>query len=179
MLLALGWYYAFNELKQHRQPDVPFVTTPHDVVERMLEMAEVRKGEMVYDLGCGDGRIVIAAAKRWGARGVGVDIDPILVEEARAIADQEGVSNRVTFRRADIFTLDLQDADVVTLFLHPTINVRLIPQLERLKSGARIVSHEFSMSGVKPTKVIEVSSKDDGRAHTLYLWVAPLQKESE
>jgi SAM-dependent methyltransferase len=178
IVLGLAWFFAFNELKQHRPPDVPFVTTPHDVVERMLDLAEVRKGEKVYDLGCGDGRIVIAAARR-GARGVGVEINPEVVEKARAAADSTGVADRVTIRRADFFTIDLRDADVVTLFLLPTLNVRLIPQLERLKPGARIVSHEFSMKGVKPTKVIDVPSKETGRRHTLYLWVTPLQKEGE
>jgi SAM-dependent methyltransferase len=178
LVLGLAWYFAFNRLILDRPPDVRFVTTPQDVVERMLDLAEVRAGEMVYDLGCGDGRIVIAAARR-GARGVGFEIDPQLVEKARAAVDQAGVRDRVAIRRADIFTLDLRDADVVTLFLLPTINVRLIPQLERLKPGSRIVSHEFSMRGVKPAKVIDIPSKEDGREHRVYLWVVPLQKERE
>jgi SAM-dependent methyltransferase len=178
LLLVLGWYFAFHELIQHRPPDAPFVTTPHDVVERMLDLADVRAGQMVYDLGCGDGRIVIAAARR-GARGVGIDVDPERVAEARAAAERAGVQDRVRFRQADVFTLDLRDADVVTLFLLPTLNVRLMPQLEKLKPGARIVSHEFSMKGARPAKVIEVPSEEDHRPHIVYLWVTPWQKESE
>ncbi len=177
LALGLGWYLAFNHMILDRSPDVPFVTTPQDIVERMLDLAEVRPGETVYDLGCGDGRIVIAAARR-GARGVGVELNAKLVEKARAAADQAGLRDRVTIRRADIFTLDLRDADVVAFFLMPTVNVRLIPQLERLKPGSRIVSHAFSMKGAKPAKVIEVPSKEDGLVHVLYLWVTPLQKES-
>jgi SAM-dependent methyltransferase len=178
LLLGLGWYLTFHELIQHRPPDAWFVTTPHDVVERMLDLAEVRSGQVVYDLGCGDGRIVIAAARR-GARGVGIDIDPERVAEARAAAERAGVGNRATFRRADMFMVDLREADVVTLFLLPSLNVRLMPQLEKLKPGARIVSHQFSMKGARPAKVIEVPSEEDHMVHTLYLWVTPLQKESE
>jgi SAM-dependent methyltransferase len=174
--LGLGWYLAFEWLIQFRAPDVPLIITPHDVTERMLDLAEVRAGERVYDLGCGDGRIVIAAARR-GARGVGIDLNPELVEMARSSADKAGLRDRATFRRADIFTLDLGDVDVVTLYLGQTLNERLIPQLERLKPGARVVSHEFGLKGIKPTKRIDVKSQEDNRNHTLYLWVAPLQKE--
>jgi SAM-dependent methyltransferase len=177
-ILGVGWYLAYKELIQHRPADVPFVTTPPEVVEGMLDLAEVRPGELVYDLGCGDGRIVIAAARR-GARGVGIELNPELVEMARAAVDEAGLRDRVTIRRADIFTLDLGEVDVVTLYLEPSVNVRLIPQLERLKPGARIVSHAFSIKGIKPAKKIDVRSKVDGVPHTVYLWVAPLQKESE
>jgi SAM-dependent methyltransferase len=178
LVLGLGWYLAFHELIQHRRPDAGFVTTPHDVVERMLDLAEVRPGQVVYDLGCGDGRIVIAAARR-GARGVGIDIDPDRVAAARAAAERAGVQDRVRFRQGDIFLIDLRDADVVTLFLLPTLNVRLMPQLEKLEPGSRIVSHEFSMKGARPAKVLEVLSEEDHRPHMVYLWVVPWQKESE
>jgi SAM-dependent methyltransferase len=177
LVLALAWLWAFGELRDRRKPDVPFITTPPDVVERMLDLADVHPGELVYDLGCGDGRIVIAAARDRGARGVGVELDTDLVARARAEAERAGVRDRVTIRHADVFTTDVRDADVVMLYLKPHINVKLIPQLEKLRPGARVVSHEFSMKGVRPAKKISVYSKDDEQDHLLYLWVAPLQKE--
>jgi ribosomal protein L11 methylase PrmA len=155
---------------------VIFKATPHDVVERMLELAEVKPGDVVYDLGCGDGRIPITAAKGFGARAYGWDLDPRLVRESRENAAREGVADRATFEVGDLFQLDLGKADIVTLYLRPDLNARLIPQLEKMKPGARIVSHEFAMRGVKPRKVVSVPS-GDGREHKLYLWVTPLERQ--
>jgi SAM-dependent methyltransferase len=159
-----------------RVPPVIFISTPHDVVARMLDLAGVQKRDVVYDLGCGDGRIVIAAAKRFGCRAAGFDIDPIRVEESRENVKKSGLGNLVRIERQDVFTLDLRPASVVTLYLTPKFNARLIPQLEKLKPGSRIVSHQFGMPGIKPDKVVQVASKEDGRKHTLYLWTTPLQK---
>jgi SAM-dependent methyltransferase len=126
--------------------DVPYVPTPMAMVEKMLEMAELRQGDMLYDLGCGDGRIVIAAVRRYGVRGVGIDLDPRRIDEANANAQRAGVSDRTRFLVGDLFEADFSDADVVTLYLLPGINERLRPQLWRqLKVGARVVSHEFGM----------------------------------
>ena len=172
-----GVVIAFYEMKDHRAPDVPFVTTPPDVVEAMLELADVRNEDVVYDLGCGDGRMVIAAARRHGCRGLGVDIDPQRVAESRANARAAGVQDLVTFRHKDIFDLDLSDASVVLMFLTPDVNRRLVSQLERMKPGSRIVSHQFSIPGVKPRQVIRVPSKDDRLDHPVYLWVTPLERE--
>jgi SAM-dependent methyltransferase len=156
--------------------DVVFVPTPNDVVMKMLDLARVGKDDLVYDLGCGDGRIVVLAAKKFGCKGMGFDIDPQRIKECHANAEKYGVQDLVKFEQEDIFKLDLSKASVVTLYLLPELNVRLIPQLEKLKPGARIVSHDFSMRGVKPDKVVTVTSQEDNVEHTLYLWTVPLKK---
>jgi len=165
-----------EEPKFIRTPDVIYVPTPYDVVRKMLELAEVKKGDVVYDLGCGDGRIVVTAAKEYGVKAVGFDIDPERVKEARENAKKNKVEHLVRIEQKDIFTLDLSEATVVTLYLLPQLNVKLIPQLEKLKPGSRIVSHDFDMAGVIPDKVVNFKSKN-GREHTLYLWTTPLKKE--
>ena len=149
----------------------PFVPTPQDVVNRMLTMAEVKKGDVVYDLGCGDGRLVIAAAKR-GARAVGIDIDPQRIEESRANARAAGVEDLVEFRLQDALEADVSDATVVTLYLLSSSNVKLRPRLtKQLKPGARIVSHQFGMGDWEPAKV-ETFTDGNGTSRTLYLWTA-------
>src|SRR5262245_58002689 len=148
-----------------RSPDVPYVPTKQDVVEEMLRMAGVKPGDVVYDLGCGDGRIVITAAQKFGARGVGVDINPERISEANDAAKRAGVKN-VTFKIGDLFEADIREATVVTLYLLPDVNLRLKPKLLRdLKPGTRVVSHDFSMGeDWQPEKTLRVGSD------TLYLW---------
>ena len=157
-------------------PDVIYVPTPQAVVDKMLEMAGVKKDDVVYDLGCGDGRIVVTAAKKYGCKAVGFDIDPDRVKEARENVRKNGVGDLVTIKQEDIFKQDLSKASVVTLYLLPELNVRLIPQLAKMKPGSRIVSHDFPTKGVKPKQTFEMEA-DDGREHTIYLWVTPLEKE--
>jgi SAM-dependent methyltransferase len=165
--------------KPVRRPDIHYVPTPHEVVAKMLELAAVGERDVVYDLGCGDGRIVIAAAKKYGARGVGYDIDPRRVAEARANAKAAGVAHLVSIEEADIFTLDLSGASVITLYLFPDLNVRLIPQLEKLAPGSRIVSHDFDMKGVSPDVYLEMDAPDVSgngmRLHRIYGWTAPIR----
>ncbi len=161
---------------QDRRPDVIYVPTPYPVVEKMLEMADVRPGEVVYDLGCGDGRIPIMAAKKYKVKTFGFDINPVRVRESLENVRKENVEKWVTIKKADIFELDLTKADVITLYLLPQLNVKLIPQLEKLKPGCRIVSHDFDMKGVRPKKEISYTPPG-GREHRIYLWVTPLQKE--
>jgi hypothetical protein len=164
--------------KNFRRPDVIFVPTPQKVVDRMLELAEVKKDDLVYDLGCGDGRIVVTAARKFGCRGVGFDIAAKRVEESLENVTSHGVGNLVRIERADIFTLDLRPADVITLYLLPSLNVKLIPQLDKLRPGVRIVSHDFDMKGVKPDKIITIEDTEDEYGdHTIYLWTTPLNKE--
>jgi uncharacterized protein (TIGR03000 family) len=161
-----------------REPDVIFVPTPQEVVEAMLKLAGVKKGDVVYDLGCGDGRIPVTAAKQYGVKAYGFDIDPERIKESLENVKKNKVEELVTITRKDIFTLDLTPASVVTLYLLPSLNVKLIPQLEKMKPGTRIVSHSFDMRGVKPDKVERVQLSDGGE-RTIYLWTVPLKKEKE
>lgn len=150
-----------------RVPDVPFVPTPPEVVDAMLAVARVTKNDVIYDLGSGDGRIVIAAAKKYGARGVGIDINADLVAQAKAAAVSEGVADKVTFIEGDLFEQDLSKATVITLYLLPAINLKLRPTLLKLKPGTRIVSHAFDMGDWKPERTETV----DGRL--VYFWRVP------
>jgi SAM-dependent methyltransferase len=150
----------------------PYVPTPQLVVDKMLELAEVTSKDVVYDLGCGDGRIVITAAKKYGARGIGVDIDPERVKECEANAKLAGVEKLVTCKLQDARTVDVSSATVVTLYLLSSSNLTLRPMLTReLKPGARIVSHAFSMGDWDPLKTQQVSDPN-GFTRTLYLWKA-------
>jgi SAM-dependent methyltransferase len=150
-----------------RTPDVVFVPTPQEVVDEMLSVAGVGAKDVLFDLGSGDGRIPITAAKRWGTRGFGIDIDPQRVSEANANAKAAGVTDRVKFRQGDLFELDLSEATVITLYLLPTLNEKLMPTLLKLKPGTRIVSHDFAMGNWKPERVIEKGGK------TVYFWRVP------
>lgn len=150
----------------------PFVPTPQDVVERMLELAAVTRDDVVYDLGCGDGRLVITAARKYGARGVGIDIDPERIAESQANAKAAGVEHFVTFQLQDALTADVTPATVVTLYLLSSSNLKLRPLLTRqLRPGARIVSHAFSMGDWQPDKV-ETFTDANGSTRTIYLWKA-------
>ena len=149
-------------------PDVIFVPTPHDVVERMLQMARVGPGDVLYDLGSGDGRIPIAAAKKFGIRAVGIDIDPRRINEANVNAKKAGVTKLVSFRQEDLFKADFRNASVVTLYLLPELNEKLRPRLwAELKPGTRIVSHQFDMGDWRPEKRWQRSG------HAVYLWTVP------
>ena len=151
----------------------PYVPTPEDVVERMLALAEVRNTDVLYDLGCGDGRIPIAAAAKYGAHGVGIDIVPARIEESRANAKAAGVEHLVEFRVGDALTADVSPATVVTLYLLSSSNARLRPILTRqLKPGSRIVSHAFSMGAAWPADKVDRFTSVRGDEVTLYLWKA-------
>lgn len=158
-----------------KAPDVVFVPTPHAVVDIMLRLADIGEGDVVYDLGSGDGRIVIAAAEKYGVKCVGVEIDPAMVHSSRQAVRSRNLEHLVTIVEADIFKLDFSDATVVTLYLGPELNVRLIPQLEKLNPGSRIVSHDFDIKGVLPD-VEALVYRGDGFHSTVYLWTAPLKK---
>lgn len=155
-----------------KRPEVPYVPTREPVVDEMLKMAKVGKNDILYDLGSGDGRIPITAATRFGARGVGVDIDPDRVREARENADKAGVSDKVKFFQQDLFDTDIKEATVVTLYLLPDVNLRLRPKLlSELKPGTRVVSHNYDMGDWKPEKTSTVKLADG--EHTVYFWVIP------
>jgi ribosomal protein L11 methylase PrmA len=152
--------------------DVPYVPTHERIVSEMLKVANVGKNDVLYDLGCGDGRIPVTAAKRFGTRGVGVDIDPQRVLEARANAVKEGVVDRVKFFQQDLFDTDIKEATVVTLYLLPDVNLRLRPKLlSDLKPGTRVVSHNYDMGDWQPQQTLTIKLPDG--EHTVYFWVVP------
>ena len=152
-------------------PDVIFVPTPQEVVDKMLELGKVGSGDVLYDLGSGDGRIPVTAAKRFGIRAVGIDIDPQRIQEANENAKKNGVARLVQFRQEDLFKTDFSEATVVTLYLLPDLNVKLRPRLlAELKPGTRIVSHQFDMGKWKPDRTVELNGR------TIYLWTIPERK---
>ncbi len=151
ILIVSVWISCITGYSQENKPDIYYVPTPREVVIEMLKMAQVKRNDIVYDLGCGDGRIVITAAKVFGARGVGVDIDPVRIKESNENAREAGVTDRVKFIEQDLFKTDISEATVVSLYLYPELNLRLRPKLFReLSPGTRIVSHEFDMGDWKP-----------------------------
>jgi ribosomal protein L11 methylase PrmA len=153
-----------------RSPDVIFVPTPQEVVDAMLKLAKVAKNDVVYDLGSGDGRIPITAAKTYGARGVGIDIDPQRIKEATENLKTSGMGDRVKFLNQDLFTTDISEATVVTLYLLPSLNLKLMPKLNKeLKPGTRIVSHAFDMGEAKPIETLNVNGR------TVYFWTTPIK----
>jgi protein-L-isoaspartate O-methyltransferase len=159
-----------------KTPDCVYVGTPHDVVDKMLEMAKITKDDVVYDPGCGDGRIVTAAAKRYGCRGVGYEIDPNLAAEARRLAKKRKVDHLVRIMEQDIFIVDYSPATVIEMYLLPEMIVKLLPQLEKLKPGSRVVAHDYPIRGAAADNSVEVTSSEDGVKHSLYLYTLPLKK---
>jgi SAM-dependent methyltransferase len=166
---------AAQTAQPRREPDVPYVPTTEQAVEAMLKLADVKKSDVVYDLGCGDGRIVIAAAKNFGARGVGIDINPVRISEAKENAKKAGVENLVRFEEKDLFQADIHEATVVTLFLLSSVNLKLRPKLlQDLKPGTRVVSNTFDMGDWKPEKEVNVDGAESYYlSRKLYLWTVP------
>jgi predicted RNA methylase len=156
--------------KNPKDPDVPYVPTDERVVAEMLKVANVKKSDVLYDLGSGDGRIVITAAKKFGTRGIGIELLPALVQEARENARKARVSKLVKFVEGDIFEANISDATVVTLYLLPEVNMKLRPKLLELRPGTRIVSHNYDMGDWKPLQTITVKVPEE---HTIYYWVVP------
>jgi SAM-dependent methyltransferase len=156
-----------------RVPDVVYVPTPERVVDTMLDLAKIGPGDVVYDLGCGDGRIVVEAAKRGARKAIGVDIDPERIAEAREKVRAAGVGDRVEIREGDLFEMDFSDATVVTLYLLPDLNLRLRPKLLALPPGTRIVSHAFDMGDWTPREVRQVDGK------TVYFWTVPARPKTQ
>ena len=171
-LFALLFIFPSKGTIQEYDLDVPYVPTPYEVVAEMLRMADIGKDDVLYDLGSGDGRIVITAAKKMRCHGVGVDMDPRRIEESRENAVKEKVTERVKFIQQDLFKADISEATVVTLYLLQSVNLKLRPKLLlELKPGTRIVSHAYSMGEWRPDKTSEVNL--DWKNHTIYYWVVP------
>jgi SAM-dependent methyltransferase len=152
--------------------DVPYVPTPNEVVAQMLKMADVGKDDILYDLGCGDGRIIISAAEKFGARGFGVDLNPVRIAESKANAEKAKVTDRVQFLNKDLFETSFKEASVLTLYLLPSVNLKLRPKILReLKPGARVVSHDFTMGEWEADQTADIEG--DVHSHTVYFWVVP------
>ena len=166
-----------QEPKQMGTPDVVYVGTPYDLVSTMLKMAQVKKSDLVYDLGCGDGRILVLAAQKYGTRGVGYDIDPERVIESRQNVAKNNVGDLVKIIQADIFTVDISEVDVLPIYLHPDMTRRLVSQMEKMKPGSRIVCHEYGLEGFKPDETKTVISNEDNAEHHLMLYTIPLKRE--
>jgi SAM-dependent methyltransferase len=178
IIAALGLALAAQAQTTSRTPDVGFVPTPEDVVAGMLRLANVKRGDVVYDLGSGDGRVVITAANRYGARGVGIELNPVWVREAERFAATFGVTDKVSFRVADLFTVDLREATVVMFYLLPAVNRKLAPKLlAELRPGARIVSHEYGL-GDWPADIVE-DMVVNGERHRIYVWTVRAPGEAK
>jgi ribosomal protein L11 methylase PrmA len=159
---------AFQDFDYGEDHDVPYVPTPQEVVNAMLKLADVKAGDFVIDLGCGDGRIVVTAAKDFGARGMGYDLNPVRIREANENADKAGVKDKVKFVEKNLFEAEIKQASVVTLYLLPSVNEKLKPRLlAELKPGTRVVSHAFDMGDWKPQQTLDVNGRK------MYLWVIP------
>jgi SAM-dependent methyltransferase len=172
VLVVAGLWVSASAQPLSRKPDVEYVPTPHNVVVEMLQLLAVKPTDVVYDLGCGDGRVVITAAKRFKARGVGIDIDPKRIKESRANARRAGVVNHVKFLQQDLFETDIREASVVALYLLPDLNRKLRPKLlSDLRPGTRVASHDFDMGDWHPDRVIYV--RGSAYEHTVYYWVIP------
>jgi SAM-dependent methyltransferase len=168
-----------QETTEARTPDVVYVGSPHDIVAKMLEIAQVKKDDILYDPGCGDGRICVAAATKYGCKAVGFDLNPVRIRESLENIKRHGVEKQVRIERKDIFTVDFSEATVVSLYLLPWMNKKLVPQLQKMKDGTRIVAHDYSIAGFKPDKELTVTSKQDGVEHYIYLWTLPLKPDPD
>ena len=176
LILAAAVAASAQTPSTRKEPDVPYVPTHEKVVAEMLKVAKVKKSDVLYDLGSGDGRIVITAAQRFGTRGTGIELLPALVQEARDNARKAGVSELAKFVEGDIFEANISDATVVTLYLLPAVNMKLRPKLLELRPGTRIVSHNYDMGDWKPEKTIKLNLPDG--EHIVFYWVVPPRKKS-
>jgi SAM-dependent methyltransferase len=165
-----------EEPKWIRPADVVYVGTPYDVVSEMLHMAQVNKDDLIIDLGCGDARMLILAAQKYGSRGIGYDIDPDMVRASRRNVEKNSVLDLVQIIQADIYTVDISKADVLPIYLLPEMNLRLLPQFETLKPGSRLIFHNYDLEGFIPDRKAEVVSNEDNSLHTLYLYTTPLKR---
>ena len=179
--LALPWVCTAmageknEKTKWMRTPDVVYVGTAYDLISKMLQMAQVKKEDLVYDLGCGDGRMLVLAAQKYGCHAVGYDIDPERIRDARENVARNHVENLVKIVQAYIFTLDLSKADVFPLYLLPEMNRKLLAQFAKVKKGSRIVCHNYDLEGIIADKTVTIISNEDNASHTLSLYTTPLK----
>lgn len=180
IILSSGLFSVADEPapKPKRRPDVGFYPTTQDVVEKMLALANVTKKDHVCDLGCGDGRFILTAARKYGCRATGYDLDPKLVARGQTQIREQKLTELAKIIEQDIFTVDISDVSVLMLFLLPDMNAKLIPQIQKMKPGSRILTHEFDIPGIKPDRVLTWISKDDDSEHLIYVYSTPLKPET-
>jgi hypothetical protein len=176
-LLALLGPASAAVADETKTPDCVYVGTPNDVVEKMVEMAKIQKTDLVYDPGCGDGRMVITAAKKHGCRGIGYEIVPKLIEAGHKLAAKRKVDSLVKIEDKDIFKADYSDGNVILMYLLPEMIERMTPQFEKMKAGSRIVAHDYAIKGAVPDETVTMTSNEDNVKHTLFLYTLPLKKE--
>jgi ribosomal protein L11 methylase PrmA len=168
---------AFEQTAKTRKPDAVYVGTPYDVISILLQMAHLKKDDVIYDLGCGDGRVLVLAAQKYGCRGVGYEIDPERVNASIENIARNRVEKLVNITQADIFTLDLGEATVIHLYLLPQINKRLLPQLDRLKPGTRVICHNYNLEGIIADQTLTYLSNEDNSTHIMTLYTTPLTRK--
>lgn len=181
--LALGIVWMFASVsraddapaKPRRKPDVGYYPTTQDVVEKMLELVRVTKQDHVFDLGCGDGRFMVTASRKYGCRSTGYEINEELIAKGRAEIRKLKLESLAKIEDQDLFTVDMSPASVAVLFLLPEMNAKLVPQLQKMKPGSRIITHEFDIPGIKPDQELTWISKEDNSEHLLYVYKVPLQ----
>ena len=176
LLLSIALPLKGEEPTYMRTPDVVYVGTPYDLVSEMLRMAQIKKDDLVVDLGCGDARMLVLAALKYGSRGIGYEIDPDMVRASRNNIEKNKVGHLVKIIQADIYTVDISKADVLPIYLLPEMNLKLLPQLDTLKPGSRLVLHNYDIEGIVPDKTVEVISNEDNSSHTLFLYTTPLKR---
>jgi SAM-dependent methyltransferase len=176
LLLLSGSLPAREEAGPTSKPYVVYVGTPYDVISIMLEMARTGREDLVYDLGCGDGRMVILAAQKYGCRGIGYEIDPEMVRASEANVSANGVKELVKIVQADMFTLDLSEASVIMLYLLPELNRKLVPQLDRMKPGSRVICHNYGIPGIEADQTLTYLSNEDQTTHVMTLYTTPLRR---
>lgn len=181
VLLTAGYTARAEEEspRPRKKLDVGYYATTQDVVDKMLDLAKVTKKDHVCDLGCGDGRFVVTAAKKFGCRSTGYELDPRLVATGRTKIREAGLEKLARIEEQDIFTVDLADTTVVMLFLLPKLNARLVPQLQTMKPGSRVITHEFDIPGIQADQELTWISKQDDSEHLLYVYTIPLQPKQE
>jgi precorrin-6B methylase 2 len=165
---------ALPQTNRVHKPDAVYVGTPYDVISILLQMAHVQKDDVLYDLGCGDGRVLVLAAQKYGCRGVGYEIDPERVNASIENVIRNRVEKLVKIAQADIFTLDLSEATVVHLYLLPEMNIKLLPQLDKMKPGTRVICHNYNLQGIIADKTLTYLSYEDSSTHIMALYTIPL-----
>ena len=186
LLVCVFYLFVFSSVatqtasaQDKTEPDVVYVPTPNDVISKMLKAIKLKKSDVIFDLGCGDGRIVVTAATKYGCKGVGYEIDPVRLKECAANIKKHKVEKLVTIKNKDLFKADLSEASVIATYLLSEMNEKLIPQFQKMKKGSRIVTHEYHIPGIQEDEMLTVKSREDNEEHLIYVYTIPLKKAKD